>query len=207
MYEPGKWLNAAADCDHAESYYYLGFTYLRGLGCKENAPAAFEYFARAAELNSLKGTCSLAYMLEHGIGCTCDLHRSYELYRQSASRGHLGAQFALACAAFAHSDYEEALIWLHAAAEHGLAEAQAFLARLYMNGLGTKQNVKTALMWCFVVQNNDQADQETLDMVMLCHGTLCQLATQSELDDAYTCANAWINQHNESLARQLFEID
>lgn len=186
-----KWLLLAAKGEHAEANYYLGFIYTRGLGCKENPRKALQYFGTAAKLNSLKAQCSLAYMLEHGVGCKCDQQLSYQLYQRSASRGHIGAQFALACILLSRSDFEGAFLWFYKAAQSGLPEAQASLAKLYMDGMGTPRDITAALTWCFIVQRDPAAPHQAKEAVRQYLTNLERLAHQHQIDDAYTRAARW----------------
>ncbi len=192
-----RYLSAAASSKHHEAAYYLGFMHMNGLGCVQDEGEAFQYFRHASALGSIKAKCSLAFLHEHGKGCQKDPLKAWMLYEQAASGGHLGAQFGLACLAISLKQYKDALVWLEIAANNGVTAAQSVLAEFYMNGIQVHRDFETSLMWCMVVQNTDDADEDSLERASACYQLLLDRATQKDIDRAYTRASEWQARRNE----------
>ena len=67
--------------------------------------------------------------------------------RKRAEQGDVAAQYQLASLHINGGEYEEAVKWLHRAAEHGHPEAQHALGYAYDHGKGIPQDYAAAVKW------------------------------------------------------------
>jgi TPR repeat protein len=65
--------------------------------------------------------------------------------QQDAKQGNTQAQYDLGWTYWQNAEYQQALPWIKAAAEHGHSEAEYLLGMAYLNGRGTLQNYHAAL--------------------------------------------------------------
>lgn len=86
----------------------------------------------------------LAY--RRGLGVAADDVRARTYYLKAARAGLLDAQFNLGTFLFVRGEYAEALPWLRAAAERGMAAAQNNLAQLYLHE-GSLSDEAEAFRW------------------------------------------------------------
>ncbi|MBK9140981.1 MAG: sel1 repeat family protein [Candidatus Melainabacteria bacterium] len=191
-----KWFDMAAEADHPVAAYYLGTMYQYGQGVEESQEKALELFEKSAGLGSSKAQCSLAFMYENGLACRRDIVRSKQLYEQAACSGHAGAQFGLACLALSCGQNKDALVWFDIAANNGVTQAQALLAKIYMNGIGTSPDFVTALMWCFVVEKSETVDEDALTLVCFCHQCIASFIEQGQLREAHRRACRWLERRS-----------
>ncbi|CAG8557628.1 11817_t:CDS:2 [Ambispora gerdemannii] len=94
-----------ADRGHAESQYYLGDCYARGIGTSKSKPdfdKAFPLFVQASKHSQPEEACRAAayraaMCYEHGWGCRKDAAKALKFYRKAAP-GHAGAMYRLGLA-------------------------------------------------------------------------------------------------------------
>ena len=61
-----------------------------------------------------------------------------------------------------------------------------------MDGIGTQRDLVRALMWCFIVQNSDEVDEECMLTVQQCQSGILSYADQRQIDDGYVLACQWL---------------
>jgi TPR repeat protein len=97
------------------------------------------------------------------------VHNNYgtaiRLMKPLAEKGQAPAQFILAGAYQTIQNYTEAVKWYRRAADQGYGDAQNSLGKLYLAGVGVKQDYKQAYMWLTIAAaNNDlPTNKETRD--------------------------------------------
>lgn len=187
----------AANHEHPEAMYYLGFMDMQALGCVHDCGSAYMWFCRAADLNCEKAQCSLGFFYAHGICCEQDMEMARYWYERAAMRGHTGAQFALGCLYVSLSQMKNAIIWIGICAQQGVVPAQALLAKMYMNGLGIKRDVLTALKWCLIVQAQIDVDIDSLETVLECQSSILQSSPPSLLEKGQNLAEEWFLTGNQ----------
>ncbi|MBC7996833.1 MAG: sel1 repeat family protein [Leptolyngbya sp.] len=191
MVNARKFLLGAANHEHAEAMYYLGFMQMHGLGAAHDCGSAYMWFCRAAELNCEKAQCSLGLFYAHGICCDLDIELARYWYERASLRGHAGAQFALACVYVSLGQKKNAAVWTSIAANNGVLVAQALLAKIYMNGLGVSRDLSTAMMWCLIVQANVDVDIDSLEIVLKCQSSILRSTSDDVIDLARERASEW----------------
>ena len=77
---------------------------------------------------------NLGMTYKNGLGVTADLARAEELFRKSATQGHVDAGDQYGLLLFQTNRRREALPWLETAAEHGEERAQYVLGTAHYNG-------------------------------------------------------------------------
>ncbi|MDE0151684.1 MAG: trypsin-like peptidase domain-containing protein [Bdellovibrionales bacterium] len=87
-----------------------------------------------------------------GEGVEKDYKKAIYWYEKSASKGNVGAQFALGVLyleskELTRRDYRKAFYWFKRSADQGYAGAQYFLGGMYYRGEGVVKDYKKALYW------------------------------------------------------------
>ena len=85
-----KYNTAAISLDktNVKPYLYLGFCYLTGKGVKLDYSKAFEYYQRAANLNSPEGIYYLALCYENGYGVSYNHDTAVNYFKKAADLGN-----------------------------------------------------------------------------------------------------------------------
>jgi uncharacterized protein len=196
---------SAAEKNHPEANYYLGFMHYNGIGFAIDYNEATRFLTTASQLGSLKGKCSLAWMFAAGQGCQQNNERARQLYRQAADGGHVGAQFGLACLSLTTNRFDDAKTWLEIAARNGIIEAQAVLAKFYLDGPLKFRDQTRSQLFCLLVKNNKDADDASIEIVEGCLKKLTLVLTASQKQEAHHLADSWQEELTEPL--EDFETD
>lgn len=132
--------------------YTLGQMYRRGRGFILSLPEALPWLQQAAEANYLPAQIALGEMYEAGEGVTQDLDLAAQWFQKAADSGsaqgqlHLGVHYIRVNPG---RDFAKAATWLKLAAQQNEAEAQYFLARLFLDGNGVEQDRAEAMVWFY----------------------------------------------------------
>ena len=140
---------------NADGLYWIGFMYYNGLGLEPDYDKAFEYFLKAADMNSVLAMNDAASLAYDGFVVKQDVGLALELYEKAAGLGDTGAMFSLGyCYYIAaldseqpEEDFRQAFDWYSKAAELGDTDAMCQLAAMYQNGEGTEENPEQAFEW------------------------------------------------------------
>jgi TPR repeat protein len=123
-----RWIHAAEN-GNADSKYYLGLMYSRGLGMEPNVAEATRWFALAAGQGHAKAQLELASVLEAEGS-----EKAVECYMMAAEAGLAGAQCALGRlyrdGGFVPRDPLKSQHWFARAADQGWPEALRALSEL-----------------------------------------------------------------------------
>lgn len=106
---------------------------------------SFAYMKQAAEQGNATAQFQLAAMYQDGRGVEKNNKEAARYYNKAAKQGHAAAQFHLACLHEQEGtlqDYKQAEKWYRKAGEQGYSVK--YLAAMYMEGRGVKQNTATA---------------------------------------------------------------
>lgn len=193
-----RYLLEAANREHAEAMYYLGFMNMHALGCTHDCGSAYMWFCRAADLNCEKAQCSLGFFYAHGICCDQDMEMARYWYERGAMRGHVGAQFALGCLYSSLGRYKDAIVWFGICANQSIVQAQALLAKMYMQGMGIEKDPVTALKWCLIVQAQTDVDIDSLETVLRCQSKILMKCAPSLLKEATQMAEDWFEINDQA---------
>ncbi|MDA1131994.1 MAG: tetratricopeptide repeat protein [Proteobacteria bacterium] len=114
-------------------------------------------------------------------------------FRESARRGHSGAEFMLGVQYFNGAGVEHdpatAAIYFHLAAEKGLPAAQLAFGSIHIRGVGVWQNLVRAHYWLTLAVESGDPDLKA-EAVALRNAT-ARLMTTDELTQAAELAAAW----------------
>jgi hypothetical protein len=66
-----------------------------------------------------------------------------------------------------------------------------------MEGVHIKHDFVKALMWCMVIQNTENADEDSIELASACHLCLRAMVTQNDIDQAYMEACKWLERRHE----------
>ena len=101
---------------------------------RNDYPAAVKLWQGPAAAGDADAEFNLGMAYKNGLGVTADLARAEELFRKSATQGHVDAGDQYGLLLFQTGRRREALPWLEAAAEHGEERAQYVLGTAHYNG-------------------------------------------------------------------------
>ena len=132
--------------------YTLGQMYRRGRGFILSLPEALPWLQQAAEAGYPPAQIAVGEMYEAGEGVTQDLDVAAQWFQKAADSGsaqgqlHLGVHYIRIDPG---RDFAKAATWLKLAAQQEEAEAQYFLARLFLDGNGVEQDRAEAMVWFY----------------------------------------------------------
>ena len=161
--EAYSWYMKGANQGDVISMWWLGDSYLKGYGVKQDLVEAVRWFRKAAEKGYHRGQNSLAVRLERGEGVKKDITEALKWYKKAVEQGFDRAQYNLGLCYYegkvTTQNLEEAVKWYKKAAEQGNDRAQYHLGLCYYNGEGTTKNLEEAVKWYkkAAEQGNDRA--------------------------------------------------
>jgi TPR repeat protein len=152
------WSRKAAEDGQAQAQSILGMNYRDARSVERDHQESFKWFLRAAKQGDVDSQVSVAQMFEDGDSVP--------------------------------QDYVQAVNWYKKAAEHvpdrgGAGAARSSLGFLYMEGLGVRQDYRTAYMY-FALSNSKENMQWAAEKM-----------TSSQIAEAQRKAREWIQQHPE----------
>lgn len=118
---------------------------------------ALPWFEKAAASKLADAEYAVSQIYAHGTDKIAkDPAKSQQFLLRAAQRGYDTAQYdlgrSLVEGSDGHKDYDLGFRWVKVAAQRGVVEAQALLARLYRDGLGTEGDTVTAAAWYMVAR-------------------------------------------------------
>ena len=141
--------------------YFLGTMYFSGNGVNQNYLIAFKYFSLSAEQGHRAALNDLGGMYLEGLGIKKDYRVAFELISMSALQEfkyaypNLGKMYAMGL---------HVKNWKSAAL--GIVSSQITLAKMYLKGLGVKQDNIYAYMWFNIARLNGRKEVRQ-DMMLL----------------------------------------
>lgn len=150
------WYGRAARAGNAKAQRNLGTAYAHGRGVLRDFAQAARWFKAAADQGNADAQRNLAYLYFFGRGVPRDETRATELFAAAAKSGEGGgkAAYALGFAYYngrgVERDHGKALENFQIAAHRGNADAQIFLARMYLLGEGTAKDPFQAYYWALL---------------------------------------------------------
>ena len=124
----------AAEQGIAEAQFNLGLMYYHG----ENYNVAFKWFKKAAKQGHVDAQFNVGLMC---YGIHENYTKAFEWFKKAAEQGHVGAQYTRTEQGHVSAQYTRTF------AEHGIAEAQYELGKMYYDREGTVQNYNVAFKW------------------------------------------------------------
>ena len=188
---------AALAPDVAQTHNSLGVAHVQG----RRWDAAVAAFRRALELQPdyPEVSFNLAQLHDGGRGVPADPAGAARLYRQSAERGHAGAQVNLGRmhrdGRGVAQDDAEAVRWYRRAADQGHPFAQFNLALMYRSGDGVEQDDVAAHMWLSLAAARLAGDQREASAAARARAIESRAALEQRMNPAEVAAA-------ERLARQ-----
>lgn len=88
--EAVTWFRKAAEQNHAEAQYNLGWRYAEGRGVPKDEVEAVKWYRRAAEQNHADAQAHLSLCCYHGIGATKNLFEAYKWESLARVKGRHG---------------------------------------------------------------------------------------------------------------------
>jgi uncharacterized protein len=139
------WLESAAENGSIEAMGAVGWLYEQGLGVEPDPERALQYYADAYAAGENEYGMRLGWMYIQGFGVDPDRTRGEQWFRRvieerDDSQARLALASVLITDAMANSQPDpapEAIALLARALEDGISMAAYYLARIYMDGLGT----------------------------------------------------------------------
>lgn len=136
---------AAVDEDNAAGLYYVGDSYLRGIGVKKDTVAALPYFQAAAAKGSYTSMSVIGNYYNYGWGGVQRNGDTALSYYYEASKGNdPTGEYMIGQWLYDRGDSEKALEFLVSAANHGNVDAHVTYAHALLNGNGIQADPTTA---------------------------------------------------------------
>ena len=120
----------AAKLEYVCAMFFLGLSYLNGLGVSENDVEANRWFQKASNKGLNMATNVLACSYLHGYGVPKDVDKAISLLRTSVSNGDVEGLFVLASIVYNNGNKAEGIKLLKKAACRGHKKAIEFLMKL-----------------------------------------------------------------------------
>jgi TPR repeat protein len=140
---------AAADHGQAEAQFDLGVLYAQGKGVRRDLTEASKWYRLAADQGNAEAQFALGQMYSRGWGVPRDEADAIRWFQMANSVDTDGppTDWAVVEGYGAERDQASAVYWYTQAADHGHAEAQFNLARLFASGDGVKKDEPQAARW------------------------------------------------------------
>ncbi len=143
--EAFKWFKMVAEKGNPEAMYRLGDCYWKGQGVEQDNAEAVKWFCMAGEKGNTEAMKNLAHVHTSGDVMEQD---PIELCKMAAEEGDTNAMITLAdCykdGDGVESNDDQAIKWLHVAADNGNPNAMERLGMWYFNGICTDQDYELA---------------------------------------------------------------
>lgn len=156
-------LTSAAESGIAEAQSQLALLLATGEHVDADMEGAFSWFKKAAVQGELTAMFNLGIMYEKGLGTQPDLPEAALWFWQAAEQGDTGARMKLGSMLLLGRGFvEESSVVkaIEASAGQGIPYAQAFLAKLYLDGVGIEQSDELAEKWFRLAA--DQGDESAI---------------------------------------------
>jgi TPR repeat protein len=157
--EAFKWFSKAADLNHPDGQYYVGYCYYDGEGVEKNYTEAVKWFRKSADQNDLDAQYHLGLCYDHGYGVAKDEAQAVNWYLKAAEQGDSTAQcelgFCYAVGKGVAKDNAEAAKWYRKSADQGDGVGQLELGECYAHGQGVETNLVVAAKWFSLAATND----------------------------------------------------
>jgi uncharacterized protein len=150
-----EWSAAAANCD-PEALYQLGLLYARGHGVLANLADAAHYYLQAAKQGHAEAQYQLGLL--HFGGTRGDQSSGCAKWHGAAALQNRKLLFPNGLDV--PLDSSEALRWSRAAAEQGMAKAQAVTGLIYARGFGCERDYLEARRWYLLAAAQGNAAAE-----------------------------------------------
>ncbi|PNU21666.1 hypothetical protein C2E25_00085 [Geothermobacter hydrogeniphilus] len=149
--------------------YLMGLQYLKNSGFRHNHPGKARYWLKRAALNGLPAAeTEYGLMLFRGEGGATDRNAAITWLRKGAAQNDSRAAYALGLV-FSQPSYGlprqpvRAARYFTLAARNGLAEAQYYLAKAYLDGSGRPYSPAAAFAWLRLAAR--QGDPDALSLL------------------------------------------
>lgn len=164
-----EWYHKAARQGDASAMFNLGVAYYNGEGVVGDEAKAHAWFILASEAGSepardaakrsqsehpgaFSDAClAIGEMYQKGEDLPPNLELAIAWYKKSAGDSHRvsrdGPEWRLANIYLKESNFVDARPWCQGMAEGGVLDGEYCLGHLYQNGLGVKEDLKTAFQW------------------------------------------------------------
>ncbi len=158
--DPVEILRKAAEEGDSDAQSQLGTMLAAGEGVEQDPEEALSWLTKAAGQGNLTAIFNLGIIYEKGIGVSQDNEEAVFWFWQAAEKEDVGARMKLGTMLIKSQGFSvgsRAIQDIIASAESGLAYAQAFLGKLYLEGVGFEQDFGSAETW--LRKAADQGDE------------------------------------------------
>ncbi len=145
-----KKLRQAAEAGQPEAMAVWGAALAAGEGVAQDLGEARRFLLGAAEAGNPDAMFNLGVLFQKGLGTPVDHQEAALWFWQAAEKGDSGARVRLGTMLLRGQGFpagSPVLASVEASAEGGLPYAQAFLGKLYLDGVGVAQDDNVAERW------------------------------------------------------------
>ena len=139
----------AEQLEDAECMYFYGYCCENGLGVKQDAKQAFEWYTKASKKVFPASYNALGNLYRSGSGVKADATQAFGWYMKGANANDAQAMLNVGNCYFygmgTEKDEKEAVKWWKDAADAGNAYAQSQMGDCYYFGIGVTKDLKKAI--------------------------------------------------------------
>jgi TPR repeat protein len=167
------WMQKAAEQNLTVAQESLGNMLIAGIGGARDVEQGRQWLEKAATAGFIEGQYHLGMMYYQGQVLKRDIPAAVKWIRRAAESGHGASQLTLGCwfETMEPPDHDVALYWLQKAAANRVAEANAKIAVLYLNGWGVEKNEAQALRYFLAAANAGDVPSQYVAGVFTRNGT------------------------------------
>ncbi|MDT6939380.1 tetratricopeptide repeat protein [Brucella pseudogrignonensis] len=163
-------MQKAAESGNAMAQFNYGQLLMMKATTASGIDAAFPWFERAATAQLADAEYALSQIYANGTDkIPHDDKKAREYLLRAARKGYDTAQYDLANWLIqgrgGDRNYEQGFGWMQIAAQRGMVMAQAWLARLYRDGIGTDGDTVKSAAWYIVAQRAGYRSPDLNDMM------------------------------------------
>lgn len=143
-----------------DSFPNVVFDYAEKLRKKGLLKEAFDVMLPIALKGNPQAQSNIGWCYMNGVGCVVDYVESEKWLTMAANQNWTRAICDLGILYWEKKDYKKAFLYYYDAAERNYPEAKYYVARCYLEGLGTEINETKGLEWLYKAA--EQKDKEAL---------------------------------------------
>jgi TPR repeat protein len=134
-----------------------GNCWKKGFGVEMNYKKAFESYMKASQKNDIYGYYEIGSCYYQGYGVEKDEKKAIEYYQRAADKGLNRALYKLADNCTRMNKDFKSFEFSKKAAKGGFVPSQFVIAERHSYGSGVKRDIRKALKWYKLYQENDGA--------------------------------------------------
>ncbi len=155
-----EYFHRSAELGFAPAQVVLGCLFETGRGSAASPREAFDWYKKAAQQDDPLAQWLAGRMIYGGAIPGRDLNEASQFFQSAADHGDAFGEYLLGQVKLERQDFTGAGVWFRKAANQGLPQAQAQLARLLRDGQGVAVDKFEAYIWMLL--SNDAGNRRVV---------------------------------------------